>query len=44
MLAALYNNAASLVDWDMSSDRNMVSQHIKARRSLVDWDMSSDRN
>ena len=34
----------SLVDWDMSSDRNPVVGDVDGRDSLVDWDMSSDRN
>ena len=34
----------SLVDWDMSSDRNLEPDLAVERCSLVDWDMSSDRN
>ena len=34
----------SLVDWDMSSDRNTGEQAEASAPSLVDWDMSSDRN
>ena len=34
----------SLVDWDMSSDRNCILSGKPGFISLVDWDMSSDRN
>ena len=34
----------SLVDWDMSSDRNNSERRKFNIISLVDWDMSSDRN
>ena len=34
----------SLVDWDMSSDRNGIANDFFSHASLVDWDMSSDRN
>ena len=33
----------SLVDWNMSSDRNKHRTGITSRFSLVDWNMSSDR-
>ena len=38
------HKASSLVDWDMSSDRNEGGQDDDGQGSLVDWDMSSDRN
>ncbi len=39
-----WDHASSLVDWEMSSDRNS-GEHPDIRiASLVDWEMSSDRN
>jgi hypothetical protein len=35
---------ASLVDWDMRSDRNIFHFLARGHESLVDWDMRSDRN
>ncbi len=34
----------SLVDWEMSSDRNTGQRLGCTLESLVDWEMSSDRN
>ena len=40
----LNKGGVSLVDWDMSSDRNDRQSFVERWDSLVDWDMSSDRN
>gem|GEM_PF-4334006 len=40
----LDRSIASLVDWDMYSDRNALVCHSLVMTSLVDWDMYSDRN
>ena len=38
------HKGTSLVDWNMSSDRNWHEANHKDDVSLVDWNMSSDRN
>ncbi len=35
---------ASLVDWEMRSDRNLYAVGGFDGSSLVDWEMRSDRN
>ncbi|MDI9331833.1 MAG: hypothetical protein QM527_11105, partial [Alphaproteobacteria bacterium] len=35
--------SASLFDWEMRSDRNIIIGHTMMSASLFDWEMRSDR-